>query len=122
MREFVYGHYELPLPLKDPDKKIPNNRLQAVKRAQSLKRKLEKDKRMHEDYCVFIKNLFDKSYTRKVSQVNDGKTWNLPHHGVYHPKKPEKIRVVFDSSAVYKGDVGRERERERKKDERVCFL
>ena len=26
-----------------------------------------------------------------------------PHHGVYHPKKPEKIRVVFDCSAEYQG-------------------
>ncbi|CAC5406218.1 unnamed protein product [Mytilus coruscus] len=30
---------------------------------------------------------------------NDGKVWYLPHHGVYHPLKPEKIRVVFDCSA-----------------------
>ena len=29
--------------------------------------------------------------------------WYLPHHGVYHPKKPEKIRVVFDCSAKHDG-------------------
>ena len=27
----------------------------------------------------------------------------VPHHGVYHPAKPSRIRVVFDCSAVYKG-------------------
>ena len=27
----------------------------------------------------------------------------LPHHGVYHPKKPDKIRVVYDCSAEYQG-------------------
>ena len=27
--------------------------------------------------------------------------WYIPHHGVYHPKKPSKIRVVFDCSADY---------------------
>ena len=27
----------------------------------------------------------------------------LPHHGVYHPNKPGKIRMVFDLSAEYKG-------------------
>ena len=32
-----------------------------------------------------------------------GKTWFIPHHGVYHPHKPGKIRVVFDCSAKYKG-------------------
>ncbi len=26
-------------------------------------------------------------------------TWYLPHHGVYHPKKPTKLRVVFDCSS-----------------------
>ena len=29
--------------------------------------------------------------------------WNLPHFDVYHLKKPEQIRVVFDSSAEYQG-------------------
>ncbi|GFR79488.1 Non-LTR (Long terminal repeat) retrotransposon and domain-containing protein [Elysia marginata] len=29
--------------------------------------------------------------------------WYIPHHGVYHPKKPGKIRVVFDCSARHLG-------------------
>ncbi|XP_078364059.1 uncharacterized protein LOC144648341 [Oculina patagonica] len=29
--------------------------------------------------------------------------WYIPHHGVYHPKKPDKIRVVFDCSAQFEG-------------------
>ena len=33
-------------------------------------------------------------------EVKEGQTWYLPHHGVYHPQKPEKIRVVFDCSAT----------------------
>ena len=28
----------------------------------------------------------------------------IPHHGVYHPKKPTKIRVVFDCSAEYQNE------------------
>ncbi len=27
--------------------------------------------------------------------------WYLPIFGVYHPHKPDKIRVVFDSSAQF---------------------
>ena len=34
---------------------------------------------------------------------NDGKVWYIPHHGMYHPHKPEKVRVVFDSAAKYCG-------------------
>ena len=33
----------------------------------------------------------------------DGQVWNLPHFGVYHPRKPEQIRAVFDSSAEFQG-------------------
>ena len=29
--------------------------------------------------------------------------WFLPIFGVYHPKKLDKIRVVFDSAAKYEG-------------------
>ena len=29
--------------------------------------------------------------------------WSLPHHGVVHARKPGKVRVVFDSSAIFKG-------------------
>lgn len=33
----------------------------------------------------------------------EGEAWYLPHHGVYHSKKPEKLHVVFDCSAKYQG-------------------
>lgn len=32
-----------------------------------------------------------------------GEKWYIPHHGIYHPKKPEKLRVVFDCSAKHRG-------------------
>ena len=34
---------------------------------------------------------------------DDGKSWYIPHHGVYHPQKPDKIRIVFDCSATFMG-------------------
>lgn len=30
-----------------------------------------------------------------------GKVWYLPHFYMYHPKKPDQVRVVFDCSALY---------------------
>ena len=46
-------------------------------------------------------------YARKVPdhQVNrlGEATWFLPHHPVFHPKKPEKVRVVFNCAAKYRG-------------------
>ena len=36
-------------------------------------------------------------------ELQDGKVNYVPHTGVYHPKKPGQIRVVFDCSAQYNG-------------------
>ena len=30
--------------------------------------------------------------------------WYIPHHGVYHPKEPGKIRVLFDCSREFAGE------------------
>ena len=35
-----------------------------------------------------------------VAAGSIGKVNYVPHHGVYHPKKPDKIRVAFDCSAT----------------------
>lgn len=31
----------------------------------------------------------------------NGKVWYLPHFGIYHPKKLNKIKIVFDASVAY---------------------
>ena len=55
-----------------------------------------------------MSDLIENNYAEKVPETEigneDGSTWYIPHHGVYHLKKPEKIRVVFDCSATYKGE------------------
>ena len=59
------------------------------------------------DYVAFINEILDKGYAEKVPEesveADPGKVWYNPHHGVYHPKKPGKIRVVFDCSAKFAG-------------------
>lgn len=52
-----------------------------------------------------IQTSWQKSHTRKVTteeQVQREK-WYLPHHPVFHPQKPGKVRVVFNCSAKYRG-------------------
>ena len=59
----------------------------------------------YEDYKKFMQVLLDLEYAEKVpnSEISrkDNKVWYLPHHGIYHPNKPKKIRVVFDCSAKF---------------------
>ena len=100
-------HYETALPIKDTHKLFPNNRVQAERRLEYLKRRLQKDYRFQEDYVRFVEDIIQKGYAEKVPASHrsrsDGRVWYLPHHGVYHAKKPGKIRVVFDCSAKYQG-------------------
>ena len=91
--------YEIPIPLRD-EKVFPNNRQQAEQRAQGLKKRMQRDEKYLRDYSKFVSELIEKDYAEKVSRdrldAYWGKTWYIPHHGVYHPMKPEKIRVVYD--------------------------
>ena len=100
----IDGHYQLPLPLRDKTFNFPNNKSQAHQRAEWLKRKLQTNKRMHGDYCKFMSNIFEKGYAVKAPMnAPKGQTWYLPNFGVYHPRKPDKLRVVLDCSASYQG-------------------
>ena len=36
-----------------------------------------------------------------LEDLNKSPVWYIPHHGVYHPQKPGKIRVVFDCASRF---------------------
>ena len=98
----VKGHYQTPLALKDPDVKFPNNRKQAEKRLEGLEKQLKRDQKFFKQYKPFMEDMISNDYAEKCKiEGKEGRCWYLPHHGVYHPQKPEKIRVVFDCSAQY---------------------
>ena len=101
----VGKHYEPPLPLKNPaTTKLSNSRYLAEKRLLSLKKRFLKDPDFFSDYKEFEEELIDEGHPSKSNkEVPEGRTWYVPHHGVYHPSKPGKIRVVFDCSAEFKG-------------------
>lgn len=101
---FKDGHYCMDLPFRNESFQLPNNRSQAANRLVSLKRKMMKNEKFASDYRDFMSKMLDKGYAVKVSTEEvTGRTWYIPHHGVYHPRKPNKIRVVFDCSARYFG-------------------
>ncbi|XP_071088920.1 uncharacterized protein [Haliotis cracherodii] len=105
--EFINGHYQLPLPFRIPDAYFPNNRQQALSRVKWQRKKMLASETYHRDYTVFINNLLEKGFAYPVPDdelsASADNVWYLPHHGIYHPRKPEKIRVVFDCSARYEG-------------------
>ena len=101
------GHYEIPLPFRSENIEMPSNKIQAIKRADMQKKKMLKNVQYRKDYKAFMEDMIAKGYAERVppesSLPENGKVWYIPHHGVYHPKKPEKIRVVFDCSSRFQG-------------------
>ena len=98
-KELVGGHYQVPLPLKKDEINLPNNRSQAEKRFACLERRLSRNPQFKQCYMKFMNELILKGYAREsTSAAETVKYWYLPHHGVYHPNKPGKIRVIFNLS------------------------
>ena len=103
------SHYEMPLPMKEGSPLLPHNRTTAWNRLKPLKKRLESNGTYRSHYMEFMNKLVENGYAERVPQGTqpdkDRKSvWYIPHHGVYHPKKPKKIRVVFDCSAQYEGE------------------
>ena len=103
------GNFEIGLPFIEKDVFLPNNKIMVQKKLNTLKRKLCKDSEYKTHYITFMTDLISKGHAEKIpAEENDsteGRTWYIPHHGVYNAKKPGKIRVVFDCSAEWKGQT-----------------
>ena len=99
----IDGHYTLNLPFRKDDVLMPNNHHIAMQRLQSLKRKLKRNESFYNEYTAFLNDVITQGYAEPVPQLEiggvQGRTWYIPHHGVYHPKK-NTLRVVFDCGAV----------------------
>ncbi|XP_052406346.1 uncharacterized protein LOC127952103 [Carassius gibelio] len=98
------GSWVAPLPFRLPRQRLPNNRKQVFDRFVSLQRSLDKRPQMKADFLEFMEKMFKKAHAEVAPPVQPGQEcWYLPLFGVYHPRKPDRIRVVFDSSASCEG-------------------
>ncbi|XP_026124742.1 uncharacterized protein LOC113106917 [Carassius auratus] len=93
----------MPLPFKTSPQ-LPNNKKLALVRLKHLKRKLDKDPQFKCDYRMFMEGVLRDGDAEIADEKLDmGNLCYIPHQGVYHPKKPNKIRVVFDCTDTFKG-------------------
>ena len=100
-------HYSMGLLWKHDPPDLPFNRAMAEIRLRHLKRRLERDKDLHEKYRSVIDGYIAKGHARKLTkeqaEQRSNVTWYLPHHPVTSPNKPGRIRVVLDAAAKFQG-------------------
>ena len=102
------GHYQLAIPFKERPPSLQDNHCIAEHRLQSLGRRLERDTHLHGKYKEGISDLLQKGYAEEVPESDDKVvTWYIPHHPVFHPMKPDKVRIVFDCASKYKGTIAK---------------
>ena len=102
------GHYELPLPLKESFKGLPNNREDAVRRMYHLKKRFMSptNEEYKKEYMKFMGDMIENGYAERAPSDGDAKpgmTFYINHHGTRHPKK-KKLRIVFNCSQEYNGE------------------
>jgi len=104
--QMVDGHFQIGLPFKNPSLPVPNNKSQAEVYAKRLKHKLSQNEQLYEQYTDFMNNLEDQGYCERVPEcgtTQSERIWYIPHHAVFNPHKPDKVRVVFNCPASYRG-------------------
>lgn len=94
--KLVLGHYQLGLPCRYSPASLPNNRAFAMGRLRHLKKRFQRDPHLFEKYKDTIHGYVSSGYARQVpgDELEAGKVtpWYLPHHPVFHPQKPDKVR------------------------------
>lgn len=97
----------MPLPMRSEKVELPNSKELAMSHLMKLKQRLTSDDEFRKDYNSFMQDITSSGYAERVP-VDEASTKSKqvgysPHHGVYHKKKPGKIKVVFDCSFVCDG-------------------
>ena len=105
--KLIEEKYLVPMLWKENAEYLPDNYAIAVRRYNLLCIRFAKDSTLLQQYQEAMQLYIDKGYARKMTTEEiaaiSERTWHLPHHPVYHPKKPSKPRVVFDAAATCKG-------------------
>ena len=102
----VEERYQVGVPWKRGQPKLPDNYAIAKSRLVSTEKNLRKNPVVAEEYCRTIKEYVEKGYLQKVNpkQEKAVSQWYLPHFPVIRlDKSTTKVRIVFDCSAKCDG-------------------
>ncbi|XP_078330327.1 uncharacterized protein LOC111129274 [Crassostrea virginica] len=98
------GKWTAPLPFRSLRSRLPDNFEHALTRAQTLDKSLYRNQKKKEHFFAFMQKVLESNHAELAPDIPpDKERWYLPLFGVYHPRKPDQIRGVFDSSAKFEG-------------------
>nr|XP_034315803.1 uncharacterized protein LOC117685501 [Crassostrea gigas] len=96
------GKWQAPLPFRHCRPVLPDNRSLALRRARSLDISLRCNHLKYEQIKEFMERLLMNQHAELAPELPMSvERWYLPMFAVYHPKKPDSVRIVFDSSAKF---------------------
>ena len=75
-----------------------NTKPAAFHRFKLIENKVQRDNNYKQQYHEFMADLISKKEAILANHETDN-SWYIPHCGVYRPRKPNKISVVFDCAA-----------------------
>ncbi len=102
IRQCPDSHHEIPLSFRS-QVEMPSNHSLALFRFQKLTRRMTVDSKYRADYLASMNRMIDNGHAEIVPDAEQHLAkWYLPHHGVYHPKKPGKLQVMFDASCQFR--------------------
>ncbi|XP_055589770.1 uncharacterized protein LOC129741961 [Uranotaenia lowii] len=100
----VDGRFEAGLLFKHPEQRFPNSFPMAERRLQALERRLAKNSFLGQKVKEQINLYLEKGYahlasTEELHETDPEKSWYLPLGVVQNPKKPQKVRLIWDAAA-----------------------
>ncbi|VDQ13197.1 unnamed protein product [Trichobilharzia regenti] len=100
--KYENGRFSVGVPWRFKDRQLVCNRKVALKRLTVLKKFLT-DAGLWTKYKDVVDKHVMKGYVEGLVDQSEPGKWYLPHHPVLNPRKPGKLRVVFDCSAKHEG-------------------
>ena len=99
--------YVVPMLWENPSSILPNDYFMAKKRFDLLCQRMRADSNLYESYKAKLDHYLERGFARRLSaeeaRNTSSRTWYLPHHPVFNPNKPGKLRVVKDAAAKFQG-------------------
>ncbi|XP_053691773.1 uncharacterized protein LOC128740262 [Sabethes cyaneus] len=104
----VGDRFETGLLWKEDTRRFPDSFPMAVRRMRALQRKLEKDPALDQNVKDQIEEYQAKGYAHKITaaelvETASSTVWYLPMNVVVNPRKPSKVRLVWDAAASVGG-------------------